>query len=64
MKGGVATTLTVTIAAGGAFGVYSNTANKVSFASGDTVRVNLQNNDGSNATGAIGSVVFEMENAY
>lgn len=53
LKNGVATSIVVTIAAGSAAGVFSDTTNSVSFAAGDEVSIQAVNN----ATGNSGGIV-------
>ena len=49
-KNGVATSLTITIAAGAAAGIFSDTTNSVTFAAGDLISVQVVNNDAVNAS--------------
>jgi len=59
MKNGVASTVVVTIAAGGAAGWYSDTANTLALVAGDTISVRVVNNATANA-GKVGAVQFSV----
>lgn len=53
LKNGVATSIVVTIAAGSAAGVFSDTTNSVSFAAGDEISIQAVNNATSNSGGIV-----------
>jgi len=55
-KNGAATALTVTIAAGTAAGVFSDTTHSVTFAAGDLISAQVVNNDAINVSAIIQSV--------
>ena len=59
MKNGVATAVTFTIAAGAGAATYSDLVNTVSYAAGDSLRINLQNN-ATGASATIGAMAFEF----
>lgn len=54
LKNGVATSIVVTIAAGSAAGVFSDTTNSVSFLAGDEISIQAVNNATANSGGIIG----------
>lgn len=60
-KNGVAAAITVTVAAGAAANIFSDTTNTVTVAAGDTIAVEAQNNAGGAASAQIAGWTLELD---